>query len=51
MAAYLLKSQSFRTAYNKRGATLKYPMPGQACSREPFQASFTIGGALCTPTR
>ena len=41
----------FRAAYNKRGATLKHPMPGQACSRKAFRASFTLGAALCIPHR
>ena len=39
----------FRAAYNKRGATFKHPMPGQACSHKSFRASFTIGVSLCIP--
>lgn len=51
MAAYHLKFQSFCAAYNKRGATHKHPMPGQACSRKAFRASFTLVAVLCIPHR
>lgn len=42
MTAYLPK---IFTTYNSVGATLKRPMPGQACSFKAFRASFTLVAA------
>ena len=46
MAAYHLKYLYFRAAYNKRGATLKHPMPGQALLSQGFPGIVYISEQL-----